>query len=485
MTPCALTVDSLNPKVLALADHLGDNAIARRAQCIQNEIEAEPESHPFREIIDCSLSNPQSMGQRPNKFFREVLALCNHPHLLEQSGTNSLFSSGAIARAREILDLFPGRATGGYSHSQGTEGLRDIIAAGIAARDNFPCNADDIFLTDGAAPPVHMMMHLLIRDQKDGILCPVPSHSLYTSAMLLQGATLVPYFLDESRGWEVSMSDLKKQLDSARSMGVFVRGLVVINPGNPTGHVLVEENQREIVDFCRNEDLVLLADEVYQENIYADEKGFHSFKKIARSMGYGEGDISLVSFHSISNGYYGECGRRGGYMEVTGFNSDVKKQVYKVVSLSSCSNISGQILMSLVMNPPQVGDESYASYHAERHGVLSSFARCAEAMVRSFNGLEGVTCSEAEGAVFVFPSVRLPKKAVAAAEASNTQPDAFYALRLLETTGIVVVPGSVFGQMHGTWHFRCTVLPHEEKKMTVIISSFVAFHRAFMEEFRD
>lgn len=190
-------------------------------------------------------------------------------------------------------------------------------------------------------------------------------------------------------------------------------------------------------------------------------------------------------------------------MEVTGFNSDVKKQVYKVVSLSSCSNISGQILMSLVMNPPQVGrkmkrmpsshsdfpalqqtmarhlffsffflqvgDESYASYHAERHGVLSSFARCAEvyvldsfslvvsdsqyvrimfqAMVRSFNGLEGVTCSEAEGAVFVFPSVRLPKKAVAAAEASNTQPDAFYALRLLETTGIVVVPGSVFGQV--------------------------------------
>lgn len=99
-------------------------------------------------------------------------------------------------------------------------------------------------------------------------------------------------------------------------------------------------------------------------------------------------------------------------MEVTGFNSDVKKQAYKVVSLSSCSNISGQILMSLVMNPPQVGrkmkrmpsshsdfpalandgktpflfflqvgDESYASYHAERDGVLSSFARCAEVYV--------------------------------------------------------------------------------------------------------
>ncbi|OQU91865.1 hypothetical protein SORBI_3001G260701 [Sorghum bicolor] len=302
MPPCALTVDSLNPKVLALADHLGGDAIARRAQCIQNEIETKPGSHPFDEIIYCSLSNPQSMGQQPNKFFREVLALCDYPHLLEQSETNSLFSSDAIARAREILDLFPGRATGGYSHCQGIEGLRNIIAAGIASRDNFPCDAEDIFLTDGAAPPVHMMMHLLIRDQKDGILCPIPSHSLYTSYMVLQGATLVPYYLDESRGWGVSISDLKKQLDGARSMGVVVRGLVVINPGNPTGHVLMEENQCEIVDFCRNEDLVLLADEVYQENVYTDEKKFHSFKKIARSMGYGEGDISLVSFHSISNG---------------------------------------------------------------------------------------------------------------------------------------------------------------------------------------
>ncbi|XP_002467302.1 alanine aminotransferase 2 isoform X1 [Sorghum bicolor] len=484
MPPCALTVDSLNPKVLALADHLGGDAIARRAQCIQNEIETKPGSHPFDEIIYCSLSNPQSMGQQPNKFFREVLALCDYPHLLEQSETNSLFSSDAIARAREILDLFPGRATGGYSHCQGIEGLRNIIAAGIASRDNFPCDAEDIFLTDGAAPPVHMMMHLLIRDQKDGILCPIPSHSLYTSYMVLQGATLVPYYLDESRGWGVSISDLKKQLDGARSMGVVVRGLVVINPGNPTGHVLMEENQCEIVDFCRNEDLVLLADEVYQENVYTDEKKFHSFKKIARSMGYGEGDISLVSFHSISNGYYGECGRRGGYMEVTGFNCEVKKQVYKVASLSSCSNITGQILMSLVMNPPQVGDESYTSYQAERDSILSSFARCAEAMVCTFNRLEGVTCSKAEGAMFVFPSVRLPKKAIAAAEECNTQPDAFYAVRLLETTGIVVVPGSVFGQIHGTWHFRCTVLPQEEK-LPLIISRFMAFHEVFMEEFRD
>uniref|UniRef100_A0A0E0QYK9 alanine transaminase n=1 Tax=Oryza rufipogon TaxID=4529 RepID=A0A0E0QYK9_ORYRU len=442
----ALTVSSLNPKVLALADHHLGGLVARRAQSMQQELDANPASHPFS----------------------EVLALCNHPHLLDRSEASFMFSSDAITRAREI----------------GIEGLRDAIAAGIASRDGLPSYSEDIFLTDGAAAPVHMMMHLLIRGKKDGILCPIPSHSLYTDSMVLRGATLVPYYLDESRGWSVNISDLKKQLDGARAKGIDVRGLVVVNPGNPTGQVLVEENQCEIVELCKNECLVLLADEVYQENIYTDQKKFNSFKKVARSIGYGEGDISLVSFHSVSNGYYGECGRRGGYMEVTGFSSEVRGEVYKVASLSACSNISGQILMSLVMNPPKVGDESYLSYRAERDSILSSLSCCAEAMVSTFNSMEGMTCNKAEGGISVFPSVRLPPRAIEAAEAMNTEPDVFYALRLLESTGIVVVPGSVFGQVPGTWHFRCTILPQEEKTRQ-IISRFNVFHEAFMEEFRS
>lgn len=480
----ALTVSSLNPKVLALADHHLGGLVARRAQSMQQELDANPASHPFSEIIYCNHNNPQSQGQQPNKFFREVLALCNHPHLLDRSEASFMFSSDAITRAREIVGLIPGKTTGGYSHCQGIEGLRDAIAAGIASRDGLPSYSEDIFLTDGAAAPVHMMMHLLIRGKNDGILCPIPSHSLYTDSMVLRGATLVPYYLDESRGWRVNISDLKKQLDGARAKGIAVRGLVVVNPGNPTGQVLVEENQCEIVELCKNECLVLLADEVYQENIYTDQKKFNSFKKVARSIGYGEGDISLVSFHSVSNGYYGECGRRGGYMEVTGFSSEVMGEVYKVASLSACSNISGQILMSLVMNPPKVGDESYPSYRAERDSILSSLSCCAEAMVSTFNSMEGMTCNKAEGGISLFPSVRLPPRAIEAAEAMNTEPDVFYALRLLESTGIVVVPGSVFGQVPGTWHFRCTILPQEEKTRQ-IISRFNVFHEAFMEEFRS
>ncbi|PKI50424.1 hypothetical protein CRG98_029174 [Punica granatum] len=201
-------------------------------------------------------------------------------------------------------------------------------------------------------------------------------------------------------------------------------------------------------------------------------------------MGYGDEDIALVSFQSVSKGYYGECGKRGGYMEVTGFSADIKEQIYKVASVNLCSNISGQILASLVMNPPKVGDESYESYRGERDGILSSLARRAKTLEDALNSLEGVTCNKAEGAMYLFPRIRLPEKAIKAAEAANTAPDAFYCKRLLNATGVVVVPGSGFGQVPGTWHFRCTILPQEDK-IPAVVSRLTEFHRGFMDEFRD
>jgi len=393
-------------------------------------------------------------------------------------------TADAIERAWQILDQIPGRATGAYSHSQGIKGLRDTIAAGIEARDGFAADPNDIFLTDGASPAVHMMMQLLTRSEEDGILCPIPQYPLYSASIALHGGTLVPYYLNEATGWGLEIPELKKQLEAAKSKGITVRSLVVINPGNPTGQVLAEDNQREIVEFCKEEGLVLLADEVYQENIYAPDKEFHSFKKISRTMGYGDKDISLVSFQSVSKGYYGECGKRGGYMEVTGFSPDIREQIYKVASVNLCSNISGQILASLVMSPPKVGDESYESYSAEKDGILSSLARRAKTLEDAFHSLEGITCNKAEGAMYLFPSIHLPQKAIKAAEAAKTAPDAFYCRRLLNATGIVVVPGSGFGQVPGTWHFRCTILPQEDK-IPAIVSRLTDFHKGFMDEFRD
>lgn len=479
----AVTVDSLNPKVLK-CEYAVRGEIVTIAQRLQQELQTNPGSLPFDEILYCNIGNPQSLGQQPITFFREVLALCDHPSILDRSETQGLFSADSIERAWQILDQIPGRATGAYSHSQGIKGLRDTIAAGIEARDGFPADPNDIFLTDGASPAVHMMMQLLIRSENDGILCPIPQYPLYSASIALHGGALVPYYLDEAAGWGLETSELKKQFEAAKAKGITVRALVVINPGNPTGQVLAEENQRAIVEFCKKEGLVLLADEVYQENVYVPDKRFHSFKKVSRSMGYGEKDISLVSFQSVSKGYYGECGKRGGYMEVTGFSPEIREQIYKVASVNLCSNISGQILASLVMSPPKVGDESYESYCAERDGILSSLARRAKTLEDAFNSLEGITCNKAEGAMYLFPRIQLPEKAIKAAEAEKTVPDAFYCRRLLNATGIVFVPGSGFRQVPGTWHFRCTILPQEDK-IPAIVTRLTDFHKSFMDEFRN
>ncbi|XP_057454991.1 alanine aminotransferase 2-like [Lotus japonicus] len=478
-----VTAGNINPKIVE-CEYAVRGEVVTLAQNLQKELQTNPGSHPFDEILYCNIGNPQSLGQQPITFFREVLALSDYPALLDKSETQGLFSSDSIERAWQILDQIPGRATGAYSHSQGITGLRETIAAGIQERDGFPCDPSDIFLTDGASPAVHLMMQLLIRSEQDGILCPIPQYPLYSASITLHGGSLVPYYLDEATGWGLEISELKKQLEDAKSKGISVRALVVINPGNPTGQVLSEENQRAIVEFCKKEGLVLLADEVYQQNIYVPDKQFHSFKKVSRSMGYGDKDITLVSFQSISKGYHGECGKRGGYMEVTGFSADVREQIYKVASVNLCSNISGQILASLIMSPPKVGDESYESFMAEKENILSSLARRAKILEDGFNKLEGVTCNKAEGAMYLFPQIRLPQKAIKAAEAANTAPDAFYCKRLLNATGVVVVPGSGFGQVPGTWHFRCTILPQEEK-IPAIVSRFTEFHEKFMNEFRD
>ncbi|WMV22542.1 hypothetical protein MTR67_015927 [Solanum verrucosum] len=441
-----VTLNNVNPKVLK-CEYAVRGEIVNLAQKLQQDLKENPGSHPFDEILYCNIGNPQSLAQQPITFFREVLALCDHPLILDKSETQGLFSADSIERAFQILDQIPGRATGAYSHSQGIKGLRDTIASGIEARDGFPADPNDIFLTDGASPAVHMMMQLLIGSENDGILCPIPQYPLYSASIALHGGTLVPYYLDEETGWGLEVSELENQLKTAKSKGINVRALAVINPGNPTGQVLAEANQREIVEFCKKEGLVLLADEVYQENVYVPEKQFHSFKKVARSMGFGEKDISLVSFQSVSKGFYGECGKRGGYMEVTGFSPEIREQIYKVASVNLCSNISGQILASLVMSPPKVGDESYESFAAEKEGILSSLARRAKTLEDAFSSLEGVTCNKAEGAMYLFPRINLPDKAIKAAEEAKTAPDAFYARRLLNATGIVVVPGSGFGQV--------------------------------------
>lgn len=286
---------------------------------------------------------------------------------------------------------------------------------------------------------------------------------------------------------------MKRSFVAAQAAGKHVRAIAIINPGNPTGNCLSEENVRQVLQFAADNHLVVLADEVYQENIWHSDptKGaWRSFKSIACDMGlvdpvatHENKGVQLASFHSVSKGFIGECGRRGGYVELCGFDDSVRAELYKLASISLCSNLSGQIMMGLMVNPPKEGDASYAKYVAERDGILASLKRRAVKLVAAFRSLEGITCEAPEGALYVFPQIRLPAAAIEAAKAAGKAPDTFYCLSLLEATGVVVVPGSGFGQADGSFHFRSTILP-SEAEIDSVIARLTAFHTSFVDKYR-
>jgi len=325
-------------------------------------------------------------------------------------------------------------------------------------------------------------LQIIISNPNCGILIPIPQYPLYTAALALNHAHAVPYYLKESDDWSLDVPGLKDVVTKARNEGKDIRAIVVINPGNPTGNCLLEDNIREIIKFAYEERLILMADEVYQNNIFhPDDRPFVSFKKVMKSLGSPYADnVELISFHSISKGQYGECGRRGGYYELCNFDPKVIEEIYKLASVQLCPPLSGQIGVDLLVKPPKAGEPSYQLFKMEVDVIQSTLKERSQILSKGFKEFEGMSCNSAQGALYLFPSIRLPPKAMQAAEKLGKSPDALYCLRLLQATGICVVPGSGFGQEPNTLHFRTTVLaPGTED----YIKRFGEFHEVFLKEF--
>merc|ERR1712215_266184 len=142
----------------------------------------------------------------------------------------------------------------------------------------------------------------------------------------------------------------------------------------------------------------------------------------------------------------------------------------------------GHACMDLVVNPPRPDEPSYESWLAQKDGTLASLARRAKLVAETLNSIEGFTCNVVQGAMYAFPQIHLPKKAIEAAQEAGQSPDVFYAFNLLESTGICVIPGSGFGQLPGTYHFRTTILPQEEI-IKDMLGRIKEFHLKFLKEY--
>ncbi|XP_072169047.1 alanine aminotransferase 1-like [Diadema setosum] len=476
-----LSLETMNPHIRVM-EYAVRGPIVQRATQLQKELE-KGDSKPFTSVIKCNIGDAHAMGQKPLTFLRQVVALCTYPALLD----DPQFPPDAKQRARRILDGCKGGSLGSYSESVGLEIIRQDVAEYIKRRDGgLESNPKDIMLSAGASEAIRMVLKMLVSGEgkgRTGVMIPIPQYPLYSATLAEIDAKQINYYLDEENGWSLDITELQRSIDEARKHCT-PRAIVVINPGNPTGQVLSRQNIEDIIKFAYREKLFILADEVYQDNVYAAGSKFYSFKRVLHDLGPDFAGQELASFMSTSKGYMGECGLRGGYCELLNIDPEAQAQMFKACSAKLCPTVSGQAVMDVVVNPPQEGEASYEQFLKEKRHVLDTLAKKAKVVADGFNSMEGVTCNPVMGAMYSFPQVTMPQKAINAAKELGKKPDAFYAEQFLEEAGVCVVPGSGFGQRDGTYHFRMTILPSVEK-IQEVMERFKTFHTKFMETYRD
>jgi alanine transaminase len=474
-----VTRDDLNESLLA-AEYAVRGPIVQRAQ----ELEA-----AGRKVIYCNIGNPQALKQKPLSYIRQVLGLLENTDLLQEPAVTAKIPADLVSRAREILRLHP-HGTGAYSQSTGIPFIRQAVADFIARRDGIEASKEQIILTDGASKGAQAVLKALLKKPEDGVMIPIPQYPLYSATLTLYGGRQIGYYLDESNSWQLNEQVLTESIAGARTVGVHPVCIVVINPGNPTGAVLSLGNIQMIVHFARRNGLSIIADEVYQENVYAPHVKFHSFARVMHDLG--EKGTSLFTLHSISKGFLGECGHRGGYLELRNVPEDVLQEFVKLQSISLCANLVGQLATYLMVAPPRPGDESYLTYVKERQAVLDSLKHKAEILKKGINNISGMHLEAPQGAMYAFVRFDLPPEKGVMVEAMTTEErrgyeakrDSEYCLALLEKTGICVVPGSGFGQQPGTLHFRTTFLPPQEE-IEALVLKLKEFHEQYVRELEE
>jgi len=475
-----LTVENMNENVKAV-QYAVRGPIVIRAGEIESEIKA-GKKYPFDEVIKCNIGDAHAMGQAPITYIRQVVSGAAYPEMLSTSGNNNgIIPEDASAQAQRILDGCGGQSLGAYSNSAGVQVVREDIARYIEKRDGIgKVDPANIYMSTGASGAIVALLKMLVRGPHDGIMIPIPQYPLYSACLAEFNATVVPYYLNEETNWSLDIEELERAYSAAE---VKPKAICIINPGNPTGQVQSYENIKKVLEFAYQRRLFVLADEVYQDNIYAPGMKFNSFRKVLLEMGEKySSTMELASFHSTSKGYMGECGFRAGYMEVMNLDKDVGVQLTKLISSRLCPPVPGQAAMDVVVNPPQPGSESFELFSQQKEKVLSDLKYKAKLVADTFNAIEGITCQTVQGAMYAFPNIKLPEKFILEANEKGVVPDAYYCSLLLEETGICVVPGSGFRQKPGTWHFRTTILPPKEK-MEKFAQLFTSFHLGILAKY--
>lgn len=432
--------------------------------------------------LECSGDDAQALGWPPLPALRQVLAACAFPELLG----SAILGEPWRERARSILSEMDSQNIGGYNHEHRSHGVPARVAKFLEFRDGVPSDPKNIVLCSGTRSMIPFVLSLLSGPAGSvpaGVLLPVPGPPQAAAAAGLAGAVPVPFPLHEARGWAVAVGALSRALRGARGH-CRPEALWLINPGDPTGHVMSREEMESIIRLADEESLLLLADEVHQERTFSPERPFLSFRRVLAELGPPLATrVQLISFYSLSQSVAAESGFRAGFLELLNVDPEVLRPFQLAQSIPRPC-VPGRILLDLLMAPPDPQDPISLEVEKHRRELRGALAHNARRLQRELGRAPGIRCPPLAGGPRAFPRIRIPARARSQARALGLEPDVFFCRELQEATGLEVAPGSHFGlgTAGDSGHLGLSLLlpaPELERALRLLRH----FHQQFLREF--
>ncbi|MEX1167366.1 MAG: pyridoxal phosphate-dependent aminotransferase [Hydrogenophaga sp.] len=320
----------------------------------------------------------------------------------------------------------------GYSDSKGIFAARKAVMHETQRQGIVGVTLDDIYLGNGASDLIVTATNALL-DEGDELLVPAPDFPLWTAATSLSGGHPVHYRCDEDKGWAPNLDDIRSKI-TART-----KGIVVINPNNPTGAIYPDASLLGIVEIAREFGLVILADEVYDKVLYEGVK--HT--PMARL----STDLLTLTFNSLSKAYR-SCGYRAGWMIVSGNKENARDYIEGLNMLANIklgSNVPGQWAIQTALGGYQsINDLVCEGGRLRRQRDLA---------YQLITAIPGVSCVKPDAALYMFPKLDPAMYPIA--------DDRQFFMELLKETRVMLVQGSGFNYPDNQ-HFRIVFLPHED-----------------------
>jgi len=320
----------------------------------------------------------------------------------------------------------------GYTDSKGLFAPRKSVVHYTQEKNISGVTVDDVYLGNGASELIVMALNGLL-DNGDEILVPAPDYPLWTAAVSLSGGSPVHYLCDEQSDWMPDLEDIKRKITPR------TKGIVVINPNNPTGALYPDEVLQGIVALAREHQLIVFADEIYDKTLYDG----HTHTSIASLAD----DVLFLTFNGLSKNYR-SCGYRAGWMVVSGNKKraqDYIEGLNMLASMRLCSNTPGQLAIQTALG----------GYQSIKDLVAPGGRLCRQRDLayQLLTEIPGVSCVKPKAALYMFP--RLDPKVYPIAD------DQQFAYELLAQEKVLIVQGTGFNWPRPD-HFRLVFLPNAD-----------------------